>query len=261
MIRLTQENLPKLKHESYYRNFHRTFDSYNDDISRFEADEMDKFTEFFRQRHDSIEKKITWLDSGAGKGTAILTCGEISDYLEKAIGVSMHFIKGTSRILDVDFADWYLGDINDVLEDVKDIDVISDVYGPFFYSPERMYILRNYYEALDDGGKAFIQVGNPEANHEFVRDIVYEGKKRTLIQEYLDQYFPEIFRLTNFNFTLVMKKDKDKTFPNLEELDQVESYYSKLSSRDSTKYHAPGDKSNPRMPVFIYQKKDEEHNI
>ena len=95
-------------------------------------------------------------------------------------------------------------------------DLITDLFGAFYYSPERIELLRAIYEALKPGGQAYIHIG-PVSKYK--RDTVYyyRSRPKTNLVSWLTTTYPTIFRQYQRGFfTLTKSLESPVAFPPLE---------------------------------------------
>ncbi len=84
-------------------------------------------------------------------------------------------------------------------------ELITDLYGAFFYSSARIELLEMYYNQLKDNGQAFVRFRTSQQIG--VEDqIDINGQKIPLIQ-FLTKTYPQIFRIDPMEpFTLIIKR-------------------------------------------------------
>ena len=132
------------------------------------------FTRFFSS---SSKNDLTWFDSGAGNGSAILDVFEpregvfkkhyheynlfqtpiIEKYVGRIVGSSKHYLEGVEKLLNYsDKVDFFIGDSQEVLKSIGKVDVISDLFGAYVYSEDKLNVLKTFYDSLNVGGQAHI---------------------------------------------------------------------------------------------------------
>ncbi len=93
-------------------------------------------------------------------------------------------------------------------------DVISDLFGGFFYSANRVEILDLYYEKLKPSGMGFVKFKAERGGG--VRDVVWVSKKRAIpLAEFLVETYPDIFSYDKEVDVLVIKKNQRQKKINL----------------------------------------------
>lgn len=120
-----------------------------------------------------------WMDMGAGEAKAIIEVLRSNQSLGEAIAISHTVPKEFEWPADVDASRFtYLKD--DFVENMArngqldrwagQIDVITDLYGPFSYTNDVVAVLQTYLDLLKPGGVAFINLMNEEKiNGKYVR--------------------------------------------------------------------------------------------
>ncbi len=153
-----------------------------------------KMVEFIKAR--STESKIQVLDCGAGQGTALDTL--LESYLQKGIqkvtGISLHTFRHVKRLLKKHEKrmDWYLGNALEILPKLPEkYDLITDIYGSYFYSENRVDLIKAFHRALKEGGRAYILIS---AHDNPVQNLVNLGNKSMKLEEHLQEDFPETFK-------------------------------------------------------------------
>lgn len=138
----------------YFNNRTRTFVNY-ESVFRFTSREFDLKTFIETRPH-----KITVLDSGAGEGTSmsdLLT--RYASTVIKCTGISMHYFSGIAGRIKSHGGrlEWYVEKAEVVLPHINEqYDLITDLFGAYFYSPERLVLLENYHRHLTINGRAYI---------------------------------------------------------------------------------------------------------
>lgn len=123
--------------------------------------------------------------------------------------------------------------------------LIADLYGAFFYSPQRLKILTSMYQALTSSGRAFIYLGKgieleknkdsdwlPPMFSSYGGDVVTlsDGNTKISFIDWLVRRHPQIFQLQERHlqpeWTLIMRRSPEKKSLSLdEELELVTSSY------------------------------------
>lgn len=167
---------------------------------------------------DGQNGELTVLDCGSGHGVALKNLLNEFKEFKSATGISMHAfmsvaedIKAFNGRLDCHFAK-----AQDVLPSLvsNKYHLITDVYGPYFYSVERPYLLNEYWKLLNPGGCAFIVLGNS------LNDTVQcpETKRIDSFIKYLIKTWPDIFIMMKGRepWLLIRKHNANEPAPNLD---------------------------------------------
>jgi SAM-dependent methyltransferase len=254
----------------YGGNGYRSLENY---IRIIEAQEMRSpeelgfeysFLDFITQRyHDLGNQPLSWLDSGAGIGFAmddLLSSFQRKHMLEKAVGVGKHNFEHTKELLQrhPERMYYFWGDALEIIPILGKFDVITDIFGAYYYSEDKIDLLRTYYDALRQGGQAFITTRNNSNDYELTMDTVSFDNRLKYLKDFLAEYIPEIFKRTNKNSTLVMIKDQEE-FPDID-LEVLDSYYSDIDTMNSFKKYTREDAEyRTLMPVVKYKLKETEN--
>ncbi|MCO4795473.1 MAG: hypothetical protein KC493_17260 [Bacteriovoracaceae bacterium] len=92
-------------------------------------------------------------------------------------------------------------------------DIIIDVFGAFFYSPKRHFLLKQYYYALKPGGVAYVYVGG-EPIHGISRQVKLKNGKSITLYRYLKNLYPTIFKPRNYhNITDYSQSSFESIYP------------------------------------------------
>lgn len=105
---------------------------------------------------------LTILDAGCGSGKVLeqmLNDPRLNHIIDKAIGISKDYFSPIKNVMTSHpkrFT-YYKGTVQDVLnkEPLK-VDLILDVWGACAYSSDKLALIKQYYQTLKPGGKAFI---------------------------------------------------------------------------------------------------------
>ncbi len=99
----------------------------------------------------------------------------------------------------------------------KKYDLMTDVFGAFFYSDKRYEILRQMHSNLNLNGKAFIMLKDSSVG---VNDqiLLKNGETRNLF-EYLAETYPETFQYHKDSFSMTKTSDQFP-FPKVKELER-----------------------------------------
>ncbi len=144
--------------------------------------------------------KISYLDSGAGSGCAISTLfGDpvLKDSLERCDGISYHLFKPVENLLKLHpkKVTWYHGDAKDIMKDIPQCsyDLITDIWGAYFYSPHQAIIMRQYHRLLKPGGRCYIIIRH--------KNSLNNGRKsKAAVEKYLSKRYPSTFRIYSHNW-------------------------------------------------------------
>lgn len=97
--------------------------------------------------------------------------------------------------------------------------LITDLWGAYVYSPNRLKVLKSFYNALKVGGKAYVFFGRQSDHSPYRHDEVQlsstPGEAMSLI-DWLITCYPEIFSYTPERH-LVIAKNSDDPFPTIEQ--------------------------------------------
>ncbi len=114
-----------------------------------------------------VEKQViegmTYLDSGAGEGRTIESFLEMySKYSAqiKCDGISLHLFKNVKSVLKKfpRKITWFHGDALKILKNMpsQSYDLITDVFGAYFYSADHYEILQEYHRVLKPSGRCYL---------------------------------------------------------------------------------------------------------
>ena len=156
---------------------------------------------------------------------------------------------------EVGFAEQVLPTLN------QKYDLLSDVYGPYFYSGDRLRLLDEYYRSLKPGGKGFVifQAHDLHLNpHTQRTEIRIQGPVNTvhlpnetpiLYEDYLVKKFPKIFKIIeagneiNRTKILVLQKDNVKDL-DLKSLLKIEANFFG-TDENTVMHHVPSSYLSP----------------
>lgn len=149
-------------------------------------------------RFNEVVKKVKLLDAGCGKGVAIndlLSNSALNDYLESCTGVSKHYFANIELVLKKHGKrfNYIYGKAQAYLSELTNtFDIILDLWGAYFYSIDKIELLRLYHQALLPNGTAVIVLSR-------VRDniIVVEGQKTIPLITRICGDYPETFKLSH----------------------------------------------------------------
>lgn len=148
-----------------------------------------------KKRGDSVIGKFTYYDFSN------LTVHERDIVQERILDVVNGAIRKEKFRYNVGFAEHVLPQID------EKADLITDVYGAFFYSAGRMRLLDDYYEQLKPGGAAMIKFR--DHGNTGVRDSIEGARgRREDFAQFLVSRFPRVFKISSDEpGTLIMSKD------------------------------------------------------
>lgn len=190
---------------TYLNGCDRTFEEY---LIKFKGSEAIDLKTFMERRR----AKITVLDCGAGTGKALSTLlTTFQGTVDKCTGISMHYFKKVEEYISKHPGrlEWYADKAENVLPSLSQpFDLITDYFGAYFYSTERIILLNNYYRLLKDGGRAYIWMGNHLNNV-----ILTSAGNRENLENSLVRNHPEIFAWADSEkLFLVITKQTSKLF-------------------------------------------------
>lgn len=226
---------------------------------------LDAYCAFTYFDYETLEKciqklaasggEISVLDCGAGSGNALdaLLKGPLGISIQKCVGISLHYFKNVANLFQShkDKIEWIFGPAEKILPDLTEkFDLIFDVYGAYFYSPERSILLEQYHRVLKIGGQGTIcpvfcnentiQVSDIKCDLEIFFSTNYPGeftiKKR--------QSFPIILEINKLSPTLPGEKF---AFSSIEESESSLSKASLVRSEDKLKR---GNAWRPKRVLF-----------
>lgn len=160
-----------------------------------------------------------WIDSGCGAGEAFRTATHYISTQTKFLGLTSQLYPELRQNLELlpDRFSVRLGNVPDTLDQqLETADVLTDVYGPYFYATEtsldlfesKYNLLKAYYTALSISGKAFI----------FLQESLHSKTSLHPFEKQLHRHFPKQFEyLGQYSQFLVIHKT-EKNFPEKKEL-------------------------------------------
>lgn len=164
--KITHKNVESHKYNdstfSYACNNCRSFYDYEkyfrSDVSDNRYQDLSKYLALISK----TTSQMTVLDCGAGNGTAMDTLLEANMSVKKCTGISMHYFQSIEEriVKNQGRLEWYVGKAETILPSLNEkFDIITDVYGAYFYSSERIELIKQYHRLLKPNGRAFIYLG------------------------------------------------------------------------------------------------------
>lgn len=165
-------------------------------------------------------KEISVLDCGAGKGKALndlLT--KYATMVKKCIGISMHYFKEVDKYIEKhDGAlEWHVEKAEVILPTLNEkINLITDLFGAYFYSCDRGTLLTQYYRLLADGGRAYIYLAGQLQNSVIGLNAQEENLEESLVKKHSDifawgdqkKHFLIMTKKVSFVFSIALKPVK-----------------------------------------------------
>lgn len=172
--------------------------------------------EYIIQLSHERGRKIIILDGGCGSGTTVdllLSDKELEDYIERIHGVSLHYFENIKSVMEKHTARfyYYAGTVQDVLanaaETFRAYDFIMDVWGAYSYSEDKLGLLKQYHQALNDGGVA--RVYSSDKNELKIKSA--KNRKASFFSEWSAKKFPDTFEYESSSIfsksgALIMRK-------------------------------------------------------
>jgi ubiquinone/menaquinone biosynthesis C-methylase UbiE len=156
------ENIEEFPNDTYLNCAKRDLKDYFKAFGR-KKDKMSLETFLLDKLEEARKNKSTLgvLDCGAGEGNMLrdLLLMDKDGVKIECTGISMHYFDDTEELLKKHRnLTWFNHKAEDALPKFKSesVDIITDFYGAYFYSPERVDILNHYHRLLKPGGRAFI---------------------------------------------------------------------------------------------------------
>lgn len=193
------------------------------------------------------------LDCGAGQGEALneLCSSGFGKHVRKATGISLHAFSNVKQLLlKHKKMHWYIGDALDILPRLpSDYDLITDVWGVYSYSIQRMELLKLYHNVLRPGGKAYIFCSSDNILQEDKEDKEDREGKNVRLESYLAKKYPHTFFYENRIF--VMTKVTER-FPILDNEFSIQKckYGSSISTVESKSEALNGNSWYPKTITF-----------
>jgi SAM-dependent methyltransferase len=203
----------------------RTFGDYINNIDG-NVSEKNSITQFIQNRFREIGKKIKVLDSGAGQGVALDTLlkSKWGKQIKKVTGVSIHSFANVKKVLTrhKNRIDWYLGDSLKVLPKLSaEYDLITDIWGSYNYSIDRVKLIKAIHGVLTIGGRAYIKTCG--------RSYIYVDGEREKLEPYIHKEYPETFK---FEYDILIITKTSQRCP-LGDYEAVESVFESSISPSS----------------------------
>lgn len=143
----------------------------------------------------------------------------------RARNILNRFVQKSKMLMGKGLVNYFIGPAEDFFKTSRQkAKLIIDVYGAYFYSPNRIQLLQDYYNQLSEDGKAFVFLHKDTGLLEWIDTGVGPAgfirhpvtKQYIEIIHYLKWRYPTIFTTQNFNGlqTLVIHRD-----PNIAVLD------------------------------------------
>lgn len=202
----SQIAVSKNKEKAFQTCFQRSFNSYIKKFLVFNDRSLNLFLDSFGTR------KFSCLDGGGGNGRALRTLLERYAKVPTTItchGISLHLFNKVRKLLEKHpKTEWFHGDALRVLKTLpsNSYDLITDVFGAYFYSIEHYEILQEYHRVLKPEGRCYL-VSKPIQQIK-IGEKILERK----MEQFLQLQAPETFFL-NDNFHRMMMVKKSLRFP------------------------------------------------
>ncbi len=245
------DDIKKMKtaEDTFITPYQRGLEDYFELIEKSVSEDMS-----LRKYISDCNNKITYMDLGCGEGNAIkdlLCIGSDKLVVEKCIGVSMHLFQNMYSLLEKnkERLELFRGDIFDIIPTLpsNSVDLITDIFGPYHYSPNKHILLPEYYRILKPGGKCYLVGVN-------AKSIVGKGEYIIAgLEKFMSKDYPEIFyisddcivmivtkranefpnfKLSIVNYENIEKRDRNgRTYEQMVEGCAVAPYYSRFESR------------------------------
>lgn len=160
----------KCKETNYRRTAIRSFYLYLDlfSIEGGSCNLDDHISEIFASANSVNKAECCILDCGAGKGVALnYLLNKYNHCIKCATGISIHPFIEISKLIDSHQGklNWYFDFASKILPKLEadKYDLITDVWGAYVYSPEKLLILNEYYRILKPGARCYILFGFGDA--------------------------------------------------------------------------------------------------
>lgn len=170
--------------------------------------DFDRYLSFFKTKGKSLQtfltrrgEGLTVLDCGAGEGVAmdtLLSSPLGKKHVKECTGISIHQFRHVLDIIAKNEGrlEWFVGKAENVLPKLnKKFDLITDVFGAYFYSQHRLALLRLYHQTLKPGGRAYIYLGGSHPTCKVSNTIKHSKKIKENFEKHLVETFPETFSL------------------------------------------------------------------
>lgn len=146
------------------------------------------------------------LDCGAGKASFLDSILSTNDdegrekyHIQQATGISLHVFPDITKLVQKHQGklNWFFNSGKEILPILSrnysgHYHLLVDLWGIYFYSPERALILFHYYQLLTPGGRAYVFIGDTNT-------VLFEKGKNThdSLEEHLIKKWPDIFEYGN----------------------------------------------------------------
>lgn len=174
----------------------------------------------------SQKSELKALDCGAGRGIALKNLLIEYKNFTRATGISIHpFLSAAENIkIFGGRLEYFFDKAQNVLPLLpsNEYNLIMDVWGAYFYSLERIEIIKQYWRLLTPGGCAFVILGESVNDNDVVQYNQDDQKKMDSLPKYLVRTWPKIFNYQkddggHGHRWLVISKNKiDDPTPNLD---------------------------------------------
>lgn len=193
--KITHRNVESHKYNdstfSYACNNCRSFSDYEryfrSDVSDNRYQDLSKYLALISK----TTSQMTVLDCGAGNGTAMDSLLEANKVVKKCTGISMHYFPSIAEriVKNQGRLNWYIGKAETILPRLNEkFDVITDVYGAYFYSSDRIELIKQYHRLLKPNGRAFVYLG---CHH--TENIIHLSNDRTAKLDEVLKKYPKTF--------------------------------------------------------------------
>ncbi len=190
---ITQPGTLKILDKRYKYEGGRTLSDYDEKLGHL-------FIQF--RENLKTKKDVKVLDSGAGKGNAMVGLTEKVDSINKCVCVTKHDFNGT-HIPKNPKIEWIFGRSQSYLEDTDlRFNLITDVFGAYAYSSEKNRLVELYHNRLTLNGKAFIYLGSKN----YQRNRIYTSESSYNFEKWLAGAYPHVFLLLNEERVLVITR-------------------------------------------------------
>jgi hypothetical protein len=163
------------------------------------------FINSFKEIYDFNNNNITWFDSGCGNGNAIYSFLDkdeflLKDYVDCISGSTLHILTGLDKLIkEYPDCNIYHDLTENVLPWTGKFDLITDVFGSAYYTDNFIGLVHTYYDSLNIGGKAFIELGE-----RFHYSVIYGMIKNGYFKD-----INAIFKITGHSDVLMIKKHEN----------------------------------------------------
>lgn len=205
----------------------RTFELYIEIFNRIAPEEF-HVTKFLKDRFISVQRKMFVLDCGAGKGVALnsLLNSEYGTQIEKVTGISLHSFNNVKTVLTThkQKIDWYLGQGIPILSQLPEkYDLVTDVFGCYFYTPFKVELIRAVHRVLSPGGRAYLYSGG--------NNYVEIDNTLVHLEQHLQDTYPDTFKFCcKIQRIFIITKNSQRC--PIQNFDLVSSKYQPATSKD-----------------------------